>query len=115
LLAAQAAQQLPDNYVDVSEGRFAKLKLWFKRKLLHNFQHAYVNVLSRQQSAFNRQVLAALAEFADTQAVLAHQSRLSDAGVEVAALRAEVRDLRRRYRRLARRVGATRRAPPHNV
>src|SRR5262249_29022657 len=44
LLAAQAAQQLPDDYVDVSEGRFAKVKLWIKHKLLHNFQHAYVNV-----------------------------------------------------------------------
>ena len=108
LLAAQAVGQLPDDYVDVSEGRFARLKLWIKRKLLHNFRHAYVNVLSRQQSAFNREVLAALAEFADAQAALGHQARLSDGGAEVEALRGELRDLRRRYRRLARRVASHR-------
>ncbi|HTK74122.1 MAG TPA: hypothetical protein VL371_02630, partial [Gemmataceae bacterium] len=117
LLAAQAAHQLPDHYVDVSEGRFAKLKLWVKRKLLHNFRHAYVNVLARQQSAFNRDVLAALAEIADAQAGLTLQARLSDAAGEVESLRAEVRDLHRRYRRLVRRValhsaGRPRRAPP---
>jgi glycosyltransferase involved in cell wall biosynthesis len=104
LLAAQTVHQLPDDYVDVSEGRFARLKLWIKRKLLHNFQHAYVNVLSRQQSDFNRQVLAALAEFADNQAAQAHQARLNDGGAEVETLRRELHDLRRRYRRLARRV-----------
>lgn len=111
LLAAQAAQQLPDDYVDVSEGRFARVKLWIKRKLLHNFQHAYVNVLSRQQSAFNRQVLAALAEITDAQAAIAHQARLTHGGAEVEALKAELRDLRRRYRRLARRLDADRTSP----
>jgi glycosyltransferase involved in cell wall biosynthesis len=106
LLAAQAVQQLPDDYLDVSEGRFAKLKLWVKRKLLHNFQHAYVNALSRQQSAFNRQVLAALAEMADAQTAVVPPARRVD--VEVEALREELRDLRRRYRRLARRVAPAR-------
>jgi len=108
LVAAQAAQQLPDAYVDVSEGRFAKLKIWIKRKLLHNFQHAYVNVLSRQQSAFNRQVLAALAELADAQAATAHQARGIDGAAEVESLRAELRELRRSYLRLARRVHSQR-------
>ena len=108
LLAAQGAHQLPDDYVDVSEGRLAKLKLWIKRKVLHNFQHGYVNVLSRQQSAFNRQVLAALAEFADAQAALEQNARLQGGAPEFESLKTELRDLRRRYRRLARRVGAAR-------
>jgi glycosyltransferase involved in cell wall biosynthesis len=72
LRAASAAQELPAGYADVSEGRFARLKRWAKYKLLHNFQTAYVDVLSRQQSAFNRQVLAVLAELGDGQATLAH-------------------------------------------
>jgi O-antigen biosynthesis protein len=107
LLAAQAAQRLPDGYTDVSEGRFGRLKLWLKRKLLHNFQHAYVNVLSRQQSVFNAQVLAALAELADIQAGLAHSARLTAGSADADALRAEVRDLRRRCARLARQLGGS--------
>src|SRR5262249_30664690 len=53
-------QELPTGYIDVCEGRFADWKRTIKRKLLHQFQTSYVDVLSRQQSAFNRQVLALL-------------------------------------------------------
>src|SRR5207253_4890459 len=63
------------HYVDVSLGRFARLKRWIKRKLLHNFQTAYVDVLSRQQSAFNRHIINALAELADAQEQLGHALR----------------------------------------
>jgi glycosyltransferase involved in cell wall biosynthesis len=65
LAEAQKRQLLPDDYTDVCEGRFAKWKRWLKRKLLGNFKHAYVDVLSRQQSAFNRQLVAALQELAE--------------------------------------------------
>jgi hypothetical protein len=87
-----------------------------KRKLLYNFQHAYVNVLSRQQSAFNRQVLNALAEIGDAQAVLSHAARVGAdrPAAEGDALRRELADLRRRYARLARRLArlqAAARAP----
>jgi glycosyltransferase involved in cell wall biosynthesis len=102
LRAAQEAQQLPDGYTDLSEGRLARLKCWLKRKLLHNFQHAYVDVLSRQQTAFNRQVLNALAELGDGQAALAHAVNAppSAVGGDADDLRVELRRLKRQNRRL---------------
>ncbi|MFO0964766.1 MAG: glycosyltransferase [Gemmataceae bacterium] len=60
LAAAHEAQRLPDDYVDVTEGWFARLKRWLKRKLLGNFKRAYVDVLSRQQSAVNRRLVDAV-------------------------------------------------------
>jgi glycosyltransferase involved in cell wall biosynthesis len=62
LIELQRLQRLPDEYIDVTIGQFASLKRWIKRKLLTNFQRAYVDVLSRQQSGFNRQALSALSE-----------------------------------------------------
>jgi glycosyltransferase involved in cell wall biosynthesis len=72
LAEASCCQRLPDDYTDVTEGRFAKWKRWIKRKLLGNFKHAYVDVLSRQQSRFNQQILTALTELADYCATLEH-------------------------------------------
>src|SRR5207244_4288119 len=70
LAEAERRQSLPSNYSDVSQGFLAKWKGLIKRKLLANFKHAYVDVLSRQQSAFNRQVLTALQELAESCALL---------------------------------------------
>ncbi len=70
LVKLQRLQRLPDGYTDVTTGRFASLKRWIKRKLLGNFQRAYVDVLSRQQSAFNQEALAALSELAECCATL---------------------------------------------
>ena len=50
---AHHLQQLPADYVDVTEGHLAPVKRFVKKKLLHNFKHAYVDVLSRQQSQVN--------------------------------------------------------------
>jgi glycosyltransferase involved in cell wall biosynthesis len=72
LVEAGRVQQLPDDYIDVTEGFLAGLKRRIKRKLLNNFKRAYVDVLSRQQSAFNRQVLTALQELAECCATLDH-------------------------------------------
>jgi glycosyltransferase involved in cell wall biosynthesis len=72
LAEAQRLQRLPDDYLDVTEGLLASLKRRLKRKLLGNFKHAYVDVLSRQQSAFNRQILSVLAELAECCASLDH-------------------------------------------
>jgi hypothetical protein len=106
LRAAASAQQLPDGYADVSEGWAASWKRWLKHKLLHNFRHAYVDVLSRQQSAFNRQVLNALMELADGQAALAHAAdvRVPRPDDGLGDLRAELRRLRRQNQRLRRRL-----------
>ncbi len=75
LMEAMTCQRLPDDYTDVTEGRFTKWKRWIKRKLLGNFKHAYVDVLSRQQSRFNQQILTALTELADYCATLEHATR----------------------------------------
>ncbi|HMF14345.1 MAG TPA: glycosyltransferase family 4 protein, partial [Gemmataceae bacterium] len=72
LAEAERVRLLPDDYLDVTEGWFAKWKRRIKRKLLNNFKKAYVDVVSRQQSAFNRQALTALIELADCCATLDH-------------------------------------------
>jgi glycosyltransferase involved in cell wall biosynthesis len=72
---ADRIRQLPDDYLDVTEGFMAKWKRRLKRKLLGNFKHAYVDVLSRQQSAFNRGILHAVNEIAECLSVLDHAGR----------------------------------------
>jgi glycosyltransferase involved in cell wall biosynthesis len=72
LAEAHALQRLPDNYIDVSTGRFATFKRWIKRKILGNFKRAYVDVLSRQQSGFNQKLLHALQELSECCATLDH-------------------------------------------
>jgi glycosyltransferase involved in cell wall biosynthesis len=102
LAEAQGRQRLPDDYTDVTEGVLAKCKRWVKRKLLGNFKHAYVDVLSRQQSAFNRYTLAAVAELAECSAMLDHacSTRAADSEDEwataVRELREAVSETRRR-------------------
>jgi glycosyltransferase involved in cell wall biosynthesis len=76
VIEAARRQQLPDDYLDVTEGFFAGWKRRIKRKLLGNFKHAYVDVLSRQQSRFNRQVVVALQELAECFAVLNHARKI---------------------------------------
>jgi hypothetical protein len=70
LAAARELAFLPDDYVDVSLGRLARWKAWLKAKLLGNFKRAYVDVLSRQQTEFNQQVLQALAELTEAVAIM---------------------------------------------
>lgn len=65
LAEAHRLQQLPDTYADLTQGRLAPFKAWVKRKLLGNFKHAYVDVLSRQQSAVNRHLLDVLQELVE--------------------------------------------------
>jgi hypothetical protein len=76
LVEANRLQRLPDDYTDVTCGPFAALKRRVKRKLLGNFKQAYVDVLSRQQSAFNRRLLEAVRELADCCATLDHAVRM---------------------------------------
>jgi glycosyltransferase involved in cell wall biosynthesis len=76
LVEAERLRQLPDDYTDVTEGAFASLKRRIKRKLLGNFKRAYVDVLSRQQSACNAQLLSALRELAECCATLDHAVRV---------------------------------------
>jgi hypothetical protein len=70
LAEAENKQDLPADYLDVTQGYLAKWKRWIKHKLLGNFKHAYVDVLSRQQTAFNHQTVTALQELAECCALL---------------------------------------------
>lgn len=65
LAEAESRHRLPDDYLDVTQGALASWKLQVKKKLLGNFKHAYVDVLSRQQSAFNLNIVQALQELAE--------------------------------------------------
>jgi glycosyltransferase involved in cell wall biosynthesis len=76
LVEADRLRRLPDDYTDVTQGLLASWKRRIKRKLLGNFKHAYVDVLSRQQSAFNRALLTAVQELAECCATLEHAVRL---------------------------------------
>ena len=69
---AHGKQTLPDDYVDVTEGILAGLKKGIKRKVLGNFKHAYVDVLSRQQSHVNQQLVTAVQHLAECCATLDH-------------------------------------------
>jgi hypothetical protein len=63
-------QQLPADYVDVTEGAFASVKRLIKRKALQNFKHAYVDVLSRQQSQVNGHLVLMVQQLAECCAML---------------------------------------------
>jgi glycosyltransferase involved in cell wall biosynthesis len=76
LAQAHRLQRLPDDYIDVSEGFLARCKRWLKRKLLNNFKRAYVDVLSRQQTQVNQQLVHAVQELAQCCASLDHAVRV---------------------------------------
>ncbi len=67
---AHHLQQLPADYVDVTEGAFASVKRLIKRKALQNFKHAYVDVLSRQQSQVNGHLVLMVQQLAECCAML---------------------------------------------
>jgi glycosyltransferase involved in cell wall biosynthesis len=72
LAEADRRQALPDDYLDVTQGRLAGVKRRIKQKLLSNFKHAYVDVLSRRQTAFNKALLEAVQEALECCALLDH-------------------------------------------
>lgn len=80
---ANLCRQLPDGYVDVSTGWFAGPKRWLKRKLLGNFQRAYVDVLARRQTAFNQHLLLAVRELAETVTDLERRLAASESAREL--------------------------------
>jgi glycosyltransferase involved in cell wall biosynthesis len=101
LADAERRQRLPDDYLDVTEGFLARSKRWIKSKLLGNFKHAYVDVLSRQQSGFNRAVLVALQELCEGSSLLDHaQAPLADLPRQVAELLQRQVELERRLAHL---------------
>jgi hypothetical protein len=103
LAEAHHQRRLPDDYTDVTEGWFASGKRWLKRKVLGNFKRAYVDVLSRQQSAVNQALLTALQELAECCATLDHAGRspaARDLAVALAESRRRCAELEERLARL---------------
>jgi glycosyltransferase involved in cell wall biosynthesis len=103
LAGAHQRQRLPDSYVDVTQGFFARGKRWIKQKLLGNFKHAYVDVLSRQQSAFNREVVTALGELAEACSLLDH-SHAKDGKPTPEDLKGQLTEIARRQARIEERL-----------
>jgi glycosyltransferase involved in cell wall biosynthesis len=91
LAEARRRERLPESYTDISTGWLVSCKRWVKHKLLNNFKRGYVDVLSRQQSGFNRQVVTALQELVECCELL---SRRPEVGVASESLRAELVELR---------------------
>jgi len=105
LADARRLQGLPENYLDVTEGRFSRLKRRIKSKLLNNFRKAYVDVAFRQQSALNRKLIAVMSLLVDTAsaAPAAEEAALRGRIDRLEhALRREVRHRRRLQRLLER-------------
>jgi glycosyltransferase involved in cell wall biosynthesis len=75
LVEADRGKQLPGDYTDITQGLFASLKKRIKNKLLGNFKNAYVDVLSRQQSVCNQQLVAAVQALLECCSTLDHTVR----------------------------------------
>jgi hypothetical protein len=80
----------------------AEWKRRIKRKLLHNFRTAYVDVLSQQQSRFNAVLVEILSELIEGQTTRTEPD--SDSAEKKTNLVAEMRRLRRRLARLEKQV-----------
>jgi glycosyltransferase involved in cell wall biosynthesis len=104
LAEAHALKKLPDDYRDVTQGRLAKWKRAIKQKLLHQFRRSYVDVLSRQQSAFNEKLLVALCELADGLAALSQVAAPQGDSAQLREVRQLLRGALRENRRVFRRV-----------
>ncbi|MFT3879591.1 MAG: glycosyltransferase family 4 protein [Gemmatales bacterium] len=95
LSQAKRMEKLPEDYVDVSEGKLAGLKRSLKRKLLNNFRKAYVDVAFRQQSDLNEKLIAVMSLLLET--VSTQDSAQTLADLQRRLLRME-RDLKRERR-----------------
>ncbi len=73
LADAATLVELPVGYEDVSEGPLARWKRAVKRKLLHQFQASYIDILSRQQTELNRALLSTIRELAERVESLEHR------------------------------------------
>jgi glycosyltransferase involved in cell wall biosynthesis len=83
LAEAYQRQTLPADYLDVTEGRFSRVKRWLKQKLLNNFKRAYVDVISTQQSEVNRRLVESVRQLTECcqaldQAVRQLQERVAE-------------------------------------
>jgi hypothetical protein len=92
LAQAHRLERLPEDYVDVTEGKFSAAKRLIKRKLLNNFRRAYVDVGFRQQSALNQKLISVMN-------LLLESSSLQSNLAAIIQLQSQIRKLRRQCRR----------------
>lgn len=92
LSQAKRLEQLPEEYVDVTEGKLASLKLMLKKKLLNNFRKAYVDVAFRQQSALNEKLITVMSLILETLSV-------QDMGATLATLKRQVHKLEKQLKK----------------
>jgi glycosyltransferase involved in cell wall biosynthesis len=97
--------ELPTDYLDVTAGFLAGWKRRVKAKLLNNFKRAYVDVLSRQQSACNRHLLRAVQELTEYVATLEHALSAVHERLKVLEARAAPRRKKRKHAGDGRRGG----------
>ena len=90
LVAAEQSKQLPDDYADITQGWFAAWKKRIKGKLLGNFKKAYVDVLSRQQSLCNQQLVSTVQALVECCATLDHAVK----GLQQRLVELESKDLK---------------------
>jgi glycosyltransferase involved in cell wall biosynthesis len=102
LAEANELKTLPNDYADVTQGLFAAWKRLIKRKLLHNFRREYVDVLARQQSAFNDRIVTAICQLAEGLAAVEQSRAACEPPSQLARLQSRLRRCRRHLRRLER-------------
>lgn len=100
LSEAKRLEQLPEDYVDVTEGALAALKRSLKRKLLNNFRKAYVDVAFRRQSALNEKLIAAMSLLLETLSAQENGTVVADLQRRVLKLEKKVKRERRLRRQL---------------
>ena len=70
LPAARRLQSLPNDYADPAVGLLGRIKRRIKRKLVNTFKFYYVDVLARQQTQVNTQLVVAVQQLAECCATL---------------------------------------------
>ena len=100
LSQAKRMEKLPEDYVDVTEGKLAVLKSSLKRKLLNNFRKAYVDVAFRQQSALNEKLIAVMSLLLETVSAQDTPQTLADMERRLQRLERDLKRERLRNERL---------------
>lgn len=100
LAQAKRLEQLPEEYLDVCEGKLAGIKRMLKRKLLNNFRKAYVDVAFRQQSALNERLIGVMSLFLETLSAQDNGATVAQMQRKLERLHVELKKERRVRRKL---------------
>lgn len=106
LAQAHRLERLPEDYVDVTEGKFSAAKRLIKRKLLNNFRRAYVDVAFRQQSALNQKLISVMNLLLESSSLQSNLAAIIQLQSQVRKLQRQCRREREQRKRLERRLDA---------